>query len=55
MVENARVESDLNGNIRLVKNKSRSRIDALAAWVNAEAISTKAGELGEKKYQLLFV
>jgi phage terminase large subunit-like protein len=44
MVESARVEEDTNGNIRLNKAKSRSRIDCLAAWVNAEYLSLKKVE-----------
>jgi phage terminase large subunit-like protein len=43
-VEAARVLHDLNANIRLDKSKSTSRIDALAALVNAEFISVRHPE-----------
>ena len=41
MVENAKVDTDMNGNIRVNKSKSMSRIDALAALVNAEFLAMK--------------
>jgi phage terminase large subunit-like protein len=44
MVENSRVDEDVNGNIRLDKRKYTSRIDALAALVNAEFIAVKHPE-----------
>jgi phage terminase large subunit-like protein len=47
MVEAGRIDTDTNANIRLNKAKSQSRIDALAALVNAEFISIRHPE--EKK------
>lgn len=47
MVENARVETDPNGNIRLSKKTSRSRIDPLAALVNAVYLSMNVPDDGE--------
>lgn len=44
MEEGARVEEDTNANIRLNKAKSRSRIDVLAALVNAEYLALKKPE-----------
>ncbi len=44
MVEAARLDTDANGNIRLNKAKSTSRIDALAALVNAEFIAARHSE-----------
>ncbi len=44
MVEAARVDQDANSNIRLNKAKSTSRIDALAALVNAEFIVARHPE-----------
>ena len=41
MIENGRLDEDVNANIRLNKVKSRSRIDALAALVNAEYLALK--------------
>lgn len=44
MAEAARLDTDANGNIRLNKSKSTSRIDALAALVNAEFIVARHPE-----------
>ena len=41
MVEGARLDQDNNANIRLNKAKSTSRIDALAALINAEFIAAR--------------
>jgi len=44
MVEAGRIDTDTNANIRLNKAKSQSRIDALAALVNAEFIAARHPE-----------
>lgn len=44
MVEAARLDVDTNANVRLNKAKSTSRIDALAALVNAEFIAARHPE-----------
>jgi len=44
MVEAGRIDTDTNANIRLNKAKSKSRIDALAALVNAEFIAARHPE-----------
>ena len=44
MVESGRIDTDTNANIRLNKNKSTSRIDALAALINAEFIAARHPE-----------
>ncbi len=51
MIESARVGEDTNGNIRLNKAKSRSRIDCLAALVNAEYLVLKKIEPEESIYE----
>jgi phage terminase large subunit-like protein len=51
MVEAARIDQDANGNIRLNKAKSTSRIDALAALVNAEFISARHPEPAVSIYE----
>lgn len=51
MVENARADTDVNGNIRLNKGKSTARIDALAALVNAEYITARAVEPAKSIYE----
>jgi phage terminase large subunit-like protein len=51
MVEAARLDTDANGNIRLNKSKSTSRIDALAALVNAEFIATRHPEPKVSAYE----
>lgn len=55
MVENSRVDSDVNGNIRLDKRKSTSRIDALAALVNAEYLAAQELEPKGSVYENLSV
>jgi phage terminase large subunit-like protein len=45
MIDNARVEQDAAGNIKLSKHKSRGKIDGMAALINALAGSTiKTGD-----------
>lgn len=51
MVEAARLDTDANGNIRLNKSKSTSRIDALAALVNAEFIAARHPEPEASVYE----
>jgi phage terminase large subunit-like protein len=55
MVESARLDTDANGNIRLNKAKSTSRIDALAALVNAEFIAARHPEPEVSAYENLTV
>ncbi len=50
MVESARLDMDTNANVRLNKAKSTSRIDALAALVNAEFIAARHPEPEESVY-----
>jgi phage terminase large subunit-like protein len=58
MVEGARLDQDTNANIRLNKVKSTSRIDGLAALVNAEYVSARHPEpevsLYERRGVLVF-
>ena len=55
MVEAARLDTDANGNIRLNKSKSTSRIDALAGLVNAEFIAARHPEPEVSAYEGLSV
>jgi phage terminase large subunit-like protein len=55
MVESARLDMDTNANIRLNKAKSTSRIDALAALVNAEFIAARHPEPEVSPYDGLSV
>ena len=55
MVEAGRVDTDTNANIRLNKAKSQSRIDALAALINAEFISARHPEPVVSAYNNLTV
>lgn len=55
MVEAGRIDQDTNGNIRLNKAKSQSRIDALAALVNAEFIGARHPEVVKSVYEGLSV
>jgi phage terminase large subunit-like protein len=51
MVEAGRIDTDSNGNLRLNKAKSTSRVDALAALINAEFISGRHPEKYESVYE----
>lgn len=53
MVEAGRVDTDTNANIRLNKAKSQSRIDALAALINAEFIAARHPEAVMSVYENL--
>jgi phage terminase large subunit-like protein len=53
MVEAARLDQDANANIRLNKAKSTSRIDALAALINAEFIVARHPEPEVSAYENL--
>jgi phage terminase large subunit-like protein len=55
MVEGARLDQDNNANIRLNKAKSTSRIDALAALINAEFIAARHPEPEVSCYENLSV
>jgi phage terminase large subunit-like protein len=51
MVESARLGMDVNSNVRLNKAKSRSRIDVLAALINAEYLALKQPQPERSVYE----
>lgn len=55
MVEAGRIDTDTNANVRLNKAKSTSRVDALAALINAEYISARHPESVRSVYDDLDV